>query len=143
MPEMSPFFPQCLHIPLTVHQARKATGLIFSWIRRNCSGNLLPASWKITTGPRTVFPAFRYIFSKEAFSPHQLSGIPYHPRAGRAESPAIRSVPEACYAPFILNCTGSKVPRRCQSRHGPKPDSLEILALQERKKKARSPKTLW
>ena len=52
MPEMSPFFPAMFHIPLTVHQARKATGLIFSWIRRNCSAISSPPPGKITTCPR-------------------------------------------------------------------------------------------
>lgn len=97
MPEMSPFFPAMFHIPLTVHQARKATGLIFSWIRRNCSAISSPPPGKL----RPVhgrFPSIPLYFQQRGFSPHQLSGISYHPRAGRAES----LLSDQCQKPVML-----------------------------------------
>ncbi len=97
MPEMSPFFPAMFHIPLTVHQARKATGLIFSWIRRNCSA----ISSRLLEKLRPVhgrFPSIPLYFQQRGFSPHQLSGISYHPRAGRAES----LLSDQCQKPVML-----------------------------------------
>lgn len=141
MPEMSPFFPAMFHIPLTVHQARKATGLIFSWIRRNCSAISSPPPGKITTCPRTV-SQHSVIFSAKRLFPTSTIWYLISSTSWKSRIPAIRSVPEACYAPFILNCTGSKVsavsiPTR------PNRTLLKYWPYRNVKKKARSPKTLW
>lgn len=97
MPEMSPFFPAMFHIPLTVHQARKATGLIFSWIE-----GIVPQSPpRLLEKLRPVhgrFPSIPLYFQQRGFSPHQLSGISYHPRAGRAES----LLSDQCQKPVML-----------------------------------------
>lgn len=141
MPEMSPFFPAMFHIPLTVHQARKATGLIFSWIRRNCSAISSPPPGKITTCPRTV-SQHSVIFSAKRLFPTSTIWYLISSTSWKSRIPAIRSVPEACYAPFILNCTGLKVsavsiPTR------PNRTLLKYWPYRNVRKKARSPKTLW
>ena len=69
--------------------------------------NLLPASWKNYDLSTDGFPAFRYI-SARGF-PTSTIWYLISSTSWKSRIPAIRSVPEACYAPFILNCTGSKV----------------------------------
>lgn len=125
----------------SVHQARKATGLIFSWIRRNCSAISSPPPGKITTCPRTV-SQHSVIFSAKRLFPTSTIWYLISSTSWKSRIPAIRSVPEACYAPFILNCTGSKVsavsiPTR------PNRTLLKYWPYRNVKKKARSPKTLW
>ena len=44
------------------------------------------------------FPSIPLYFQQRGFSPHQLSGISYHPRAGRAES----LLSDQCQKPVML-----------------------------------------
>ena len=130
MPEMSPFFPAMFHIPLTVHQARKATGLIFSWIRRNCSAISSPPPGKITTCPRTV-SQHSVIFSAKRLFP--TSTIWYLIHELEEQNPcyqiSARSLLCSLYIElYRIESLGGVNPDTA------KPDSLEILALQERKK---------
>ncbi|MFQ9620230.1 MAG: AraC family ligand binding domain-containing protein [Waltera sp.] len=131
------------NVPHTTYSApgTKATGLIFSWIRRNCSAISSPPPGKITTCPRTV-SQHSVIFSAKRLFPTSTIWYLISSTSWKSRIPAIRSVPEACYAPFILNCTGSKVsavsiPTR------PNRTLLKYWPYRNVKKKARSPKTLW
>ena len=133
-------FPQCstYHLQCTRHE--KPLVLSFPG-SEGIVPQSPPASWKITTCPRTV-SQHSVIFSAKRLFPHQLSGISYHPRAGRAESLLSDQCQKPVMLPFILNCTGSKVsavsiPTR------PNRTLLKYWPYRNVKKKARSPKTLW
>lgn len=96
MPEMSPFFPAMFHIPLTVHQARKP--LVLSFLDpKELFRNLLPASWKITTCPRTV-SQHSVIFSAKRLFPTSTIWYLISSRAGRAES----LLSDQCQKPVML-----------------------------------------
>ena len=129
------------NVPHTTYSARKATGPICFWIRRNCSAISSPPPGKITTCPRTV-SQHSVIFSAKRLFPTSTIWYLISSTSWKSRIPAIRSVPEACYAPFILNCTGSKVsavsiPTR------PNRTLLKYWPYRNVRKKARSPKTLW
>lgn len=133
--------PAMFHIPLTVHQARKATGLIFSWIRRNCSAISSPPPGKITTCPRTV-SQHSVIFSAKSLFPTSTIWCPISSTNWKNRIPVTRSVPEACCAPSISSCTGLKVSAvpTPPLRNRVLPRSLPYRGA---KKRARSSKTLW
>lgn len=128
------------------HTTYSAPGTKSHWsylflIRRNCSAISSPPPGKITTCPRTV-SQHSVIFSAKRLFPTSTIWYLISSTSWKSRIPAIRSVPEACYAPFILNCTGSKVsavsiPTR------PNRTLLKYWPYRNVKKKARSPKTLW
>ena len=141
MPVMSPYCPVTFHTPLIVPRAQKATGPICFWIRRSCSAIFSPLPGKIMICPQTASRGSA-IFSAKSLFPTSTIWYLISSTSWKSRIPAIRSVPEACYAPFILNCTGSKVsavsiPTR------PNRTLLKYWPYRNVKKKARSPKTLW
>ena len=103
--------------------------------------NLLPASWKNYDLSTDGFPAFRYIFSKRLF-PTSTIWYLISSTSWKSRIPAIRSVPEACYAPSISSCTGLKV-SAVPTPTRPNRTLLKYWPYRNVKKKARSPKTLW
>ena len=94
--------------------------------------NLLPASWKNYDLSTDGFPAFRYIFSKEAF-PHINYLVSHIIHELEEQNPcyqiSARSLLCSLYIElYRIESLGGVNPDTA------KPDSLEILALQERKK---------
>ncbi len=87
------------NVPHTTHSApgTKNTGLIFPG-----SEGIVPQSPpRLLEKLRPVhgrFPSIPLYFQQRGFSPHQLSGISYHPRAGRAES----LLSDQCQKPVML-----------------------------------------
>lgn len=94
--------------------------------------NLLPASWKNYDLSTDGFPAFRYIFSKEAF-PHINYLVSHIIHELEEQNPcyqiSARSLLCSLYIElYRIESLGVVNPDTA------KPDSLDILALQERKK---------
>lgn len=103
--------------------------------------NLLPASWKNYDLSTDGFPAFRYIFSKEAF-PHINYLVSHIIHELEEQNPCYQISARSLLCSLYIDCTGSKVsavsiPTR------PNRTLLKYWPYRNVKKKARSPKTLW